>query len=768
MKKISEWIVKHRIFLFITVILITLFLGYQIRNLKVNSDVTKYFPASDPVVRLLNYIGDTYGGNSMAVISLEAEDIFSRETLAGIAGLTRKLKETDGIAYVTSLANIIDIRKTADGLEIGKLIDENNLPSAPADLEKLKTYTLSKEMYRDRIVSSSGRFTALLCLLSDSHNKTETCRTIRETVLQAGLKEKAYFSGSPFFMLDLNDIILKDLVFLTPLSIIIIITVLLISFRSFRRIVPTMVSLLFGTVWTIGLMALLKIPFAIISDVIPVILIVVGSAYGIHVVSKFDEEVTGGPDQRLLQAAGALRHVALPVTLAAVTTIAGFIAFIFGSYLTMIQEFGMLTAIGILFALLIALTFIPSLLTLFPPRKHKSAEYAARSGRTLFQRAMDTLSRFILKNNRLILAFFILVILAGILGIPRIQRKVDIQGYFLPQSSIRKSDEIISRNFGGSIMMQVLVKGDITDPGVLRAMKETQDFLKHQENVHNPQSVADLVIEMNDVMGEGKKIPDTKEKVANLWFFIEGEETLSQLVNDEKTEAVIQCMVGRIENTAQLKKMLNSIHGYLNKKNSGELSMSLTGYPSIYEHLDDSILQSQVRSLIICIILVLMCLIFLLRSLRGGLIGLVPIVFTLLLIFGCMGYFGIPLDVATVLVGSVAIGIGIDYPIHFINRFRHEHGKGGPVGDAIKRTLETTGKAILINAMTVMLGFLVLLFGNLVPIQHFAILLALTMLGSGFATMVILPSFIIVTGTYFSGNGNGKNNLSAVKTAALQ
>ncbi|MDD5066637.1 MAG: efflux RND transporter permease subunit, partial [bacterium] len=329
--------------------------------------------------------------------------------------------------------------------------------------------------------------------------------------------------------------------------------------------------------------------------------------------------------------------------------------------------------------------------------------------------------------------------------------KVDIQGYFQPGSSIRVADEIINRNFGGSMMLQMLVKGDIQDPAVLEQMKEMQEFLKKQSDIHNPQSVLDLIIEMNDVIGEGRRVPDSREKVANLWFFLEGQEVMSQLVNEDKNEAVIQCMVSRIDTASQLKKMLDAVRDHIRERNNDKISYSLTGYPSIYEHLDNSIIRSQVRSLIICVILVFICLVLLLRSFTGGLIGLVPITFTLLLIFGCMGYFHIPLDVATVLVGSIAIGIGIDYPIHFISRFRQEFHKSKSAADALDITLRTTGKAITINVLTVMLGFLVLLFGNLVPIQNFSILLAITMLGSGISTMVLLPALIIVTKAGFVG-----------------
>jgi len=174
--------------------------------------------------------------------------------------------------------------------------------------------------------------------------------------------------------------------------------------------------------------------------------------------------------------------------------------------------------------------------------------------------------------------------------------------------------------------------------------------------------------------------------------------------------------------------------------------------PAIYQHLDDSIVRSQIQSILLAIILVFVCLIFMLHSFTGGLIGLVPIGFTILVILGLMGYIGVPLDIATVLVGSISIGIGIDYSIHFVSRFRKEFKEAGTELNALDKTLETTGKAILINVITVTMGFLVLILGNLVPLQRFGILVAITMVSSGASAITLLPAIILLTKASFVGS----------------
>ena len=173
--------------------------------------------------------------------------------------------------------------------------------------------------------------------------------------------------------------------------------------------------------------------------------------------------------------------------------------------------------------------------------------------------------------------------------------------------------------------------------------------------------------------------------------------------------------------------------------------------PIIYNDLDKNIMESQALSLSIAILLVFLLLAFRLKSLIGGLISITPIVLTILINFTIMAIFDIPLDVITVLIGSVAVGIGIDYTIHFIVRFRVEHARGKTELEALDKTLETTGKAIVINALSVMMGFLVLVLGNIVPMQRFGYLIALTMIISATASITILPALLLVTRAGFIG-----------------
>ena len=175
-----------------------------------------------------------------------------------------------------------------------------------------------------------------------------------------------------------------------------------------------------------------------------------------------------------------------------------------------------------------------------------------------------------------------------------------------------------------------------------------------------------------------------------------------------------------------------------------EMGVAQTGMPIIFKKLDEQLVKSQIQSLVVAIILILIMLTVLLKSLAGGLISIVPIVMTITANFGIMAYVGVPLDDATMMIGSIAMGIGIDYTIHFISRLRMEIKRGNEIYDALRTTIGTAGRAILINAFSVASGFLVLLMSNTLPLQRFGWLTATTMFISAFSAITVLPALIIL------------------------
>ncbi|MCK4680401.1 MMPL family transporter, partial [bacterium] len=466
MTKLAYWIVRYRLPLLVGVALLTVFFAYQLTKLRIDSDILNYLPQDDPVVQLFREVGDKYGGSSLAVVALETEDVFNPRTLARIDSLTTRFHDLPEVSQVTSLTDVLDIKKIPEGIEVGKLISSSDIPRTPQDLMALREYTLSKEMYRGNIVSADGRTTLLLARVRDGVNKTEVATKMREIVESVSGEERVYYGGIPFQMLFLTDIITRDLTRLVPLVALLLAAVLFFSFHRLQGVLLPLGAVLVSTIWTLGLMRWVGLDLTIVTAAIPVLLIAIGSAYGIHLLSTYRE--TEAPDgDKLDHIRRSIAAIGLPIILTGVTTMVGFLAFLF-SYLTMTREFGVFASLGVLLAMALSITLIPAILSYLPSQRPRMKAEKQRSN--WVTRVMDVIADLVLAHEKLIVVGGLLVVAGSLVAIPQLQREVNMKDYFKPDSEIRQAEEMMEASFGGAIPIQILVNGDIKDPLVLKEM----------------------------------------------------------------------------------------------------------------------------------------------------------------------------------------------------------------------------------------------------------------------------------------------------------
>lgn len=740
MNKFAEYVIKLRWLIVTAVFLITIFFGYQITNLKINADIITSLPDDDPAAKLFKDIGTEFGGNDMGMIVLETNDIFDAEVIERIRTLTDSVKFTQGVSSVTSLTNILDIKSSEWGIEIGKLVDEYDLPTTREELDSLKAYVFSKEMYKGAIVSDDGTATAILfTLLPDADNQA-VAKDIKSKVEKLDIPEKLYFGGLPMMMNDINDLILSDIVWLVPIIFIVLFVILLLSFKSFRDALLPLLTAGLSVIWTLGIMSLMGYELTIITNIIPVVLLAVGSAYTIHVLNSVSHTLNHDKKQAVIK---AMVYVTTPVILTALTTAIGFISFVFGSYLLMIKDFGIFTAAGTLIALLLSLTFVPAFIFVFSQNNNKNEVDNEEKKTFLTHKILLPLSRGLFRHPKYTLGAWVILLLVFIIGIFQIETSVNMADYFKKDNPTRVAEEMMQEKFGGSLPIFVVFKGDIQSPEVLQMMIKTEKFLKDDPNVSVAQSVADLIEQMNDAMGKGRRIPNDKAKIEQLWFLLEGQEVMPQLVNDDLTKGVIQSKFASVD-SKDIEAFTEKMNHFMEENSNGNCQIELTGMPSVYVKLNSSLINSQYNSLLIAVIMVVLIVGAILQSFLKGIYAAIPVIATIVVLFGFMGVTGIPLDIATVLVASIALGIGIDYAIHVITGFNHYLTENGDAEKSIEKVILSSGKAIVINVFSVSAGFLVLLFSQIVPLQNFGLLVAISMFGSGFGALTLLPVILIL------------------------
>jgi predicted RND superfamily exporter protein len=906
-------------------------------------------PKDDPEVTFLNETGERFGSNYVALIAIEADNIFTYRYLSTIRKLTNECEKVPGVRNVMSLTNVIDVKKVEGGVEVGKLIDQDHVPKSPEELARLREYTLGKEFYVGNIVSKDGRAAAVIVRMKDNVNKEKVAAVLKEAAHRIAGDQPVYFGGFPMVMEYCTHIIAKDIKKLIPMVITLIVIILFLSFGTLRGVVLPLMTVICATLLTLAVMALLKIPLTIISSVMPVVLIATGTAYGIHMMNKYYEDVKDEKG-KLKGMSMAIREVGTPIILTGLTTLVGFLSLLV-SDLTLIRQFGFFTALGIFFALLLSIFFIPSVLSILPFRPQKKQQIGSKEG-TYVERMMDALGAFVFKREKTILITTGLVAVLAVIFIPRMSRDVNLVNYFPEESEPRVSETLMKERFGGSQFLVVDFRADdVKNPLILKEIELLKKYMRVVSNVKYPQSIADLIAETNGVMNDRYSIPTSRHEVENLWIFLDGQDILGQMINNQYTEMLLYAKIDEldsevanrvvkeirriikegirsdlviVERKAFFGPTLNDIlshkakeietrirldlqyHGVTSPEgftlyddlmsimiqpdsmpvpkdilipamgkyflsdcadieiedpklrthiiealtglsdhsietitrtlqqeippslynddpeaieymamslealskdlrleqqsirltsnlgerlgidlndplyrelyrdlkgdlwgvNESQIALAiadfekitglkpspeeiirfkthLTGLPPLFIQFESELIKSQIQSVALAIVVVLILLMLQLRSLIVGLLAMIPIVFTILVNFGVMSAFGLPLDNATMMIASIAIGIGIDYTIHFISRFKRELPIQNSELEALERTLETTGKAILINTVAVMLGFAVLFFSEMLPIKRFGYLTALTMLVSAAGAITVFPAAVL-------------------------
>ncbi|MBN2213571.1 MAG: MMPL family transporter, partial [Bacteroidales bacterium] len=427
MERFTQRILSLKWLIVVVVIGLTIFFGYQIRNVSINSDVINSLNDNDPTALLYKNIGKQFGGNEIGMIVLETGNVFTAEVIGHVKQITDSVKFTDGISTVTSLTDILDIKSSDWGIEIGKLLDEYDLPAEQPELDSLRNYVLSKDMYRGAIVSEDGTATVILFNVLHDADKQSVAKEIRHKTEAMNLPETLYYGGLPFLLNDVTDLMLSDMARLLPFAFIIIALFLYISFRSLRGLVLPLITAGISVIWTLGLMAFTGYKLTLTSSYIPVVLLAVSTAYTIHVVNSYEINRLTNRKQALIQ---ALAYTFIPVLLAAVTTVIGFVSFIIGSYLQMTREFGIFTATGTLFALLLSVFFVPAIVSIFSIERKKTGLHNKERKNFLNQVILNPLLKIIIRHPGITVAIWIILLIISITGIFFIKTSVNITSYF--------------------------------------------------------------------------------------------------------------------------------------------------------------------------------------------------------------------------------------------------------------------------------------------------------------------------------------------------
>ncbi len=742
MNKLAKFVKNNSTFIIIFVALITVVMGYFALQIEIEAGIKDMLPEDNEVVKRFDDVNDTFGGMAFAAIMIEDDEVIDPGTLRKIGKMTKELKEVEGVEDVKSLTNIEKIEGSVSGIDVNDFVDE--IPENEDEAQVVKNDLLNHDQYLGKIVTEDFKSTVVLAEIEDEDKPERVVKRIEKAVKKYEGPEKLYITGSPVMVKDATDYMKNDLKKLLPFVIAAILLILYISFRSLRGVLLPISTVLISVVWALGLQSILGKSLSLVSTVLPVLLISVGSAYAIHIVARYYEELKDGYDiEKAVE--NTIKKVGIAVIMAGGTTIIGF-ASLFFSDLVIIQDFALGTAFGVGIALLTSILFIPAILYKLKAPKHlKAAE--ERTFSTNFFRGIYKIVR---NRRRLIIIFVLIIIALSSWVIPKLEPDTNYIGYFKDDSPTRIATEKVDNVFGGTQPLNVVVHGNIKNPDLLKRMRDFQDEIENVEAVNNPLSMVTLLRQENRALNNDQEemevIPETKNKIAQYILLLEmsDKELLESYLTFDYEKTMIQMNMETMSSTEQKEKVAE-VRSLIDKHFGDEYKVEVTGIPELGNEVTDLVVSGQIKSLISAILFTFIVTSLLLKSMKRGFFCSLPIALTVLINFGIMGWFGISLDIATVMIASIAVGIGVDYSIHIFTRYIEEKEEQDNEMEALKVAIFTVGRANLYNAIAVIAGFCIILLSSFPPLITFGGLTAITMVISFIGALIILPSLIMST-----------------------
>jgi len=855
---------------------ITVFFALQLPRAQLDNNNYRFVPEKDPARVISQKIDDTFGGQVIVLIGLERKygTVLDPDFIARVRRYGVEAKNLPIVEDVTSIVSTDYITGSGDSIIVEPLVPEGFSGTA-AELSTLKDRVRSWEMYDRALVSDDFSATQILVSLNvspeDAGNSAAIggLKTIKSLAKDTfGDAATVYVTGLPVFSSTVNDAVGADLRVLIPLVILVVLLVLFFSFRRFVSIVLPLITVLIATIWSIGAMPLFGVRLSILSTVLPVILVAVGSAYGIHVVTHYVENrenagtLDGDSHRKLVF--DMMRIINKPVFLAALTTFVGFSSFCFTNVLP-IREFGFFSSWGVIVSYLVSVTLIPALFLIRGPKplsekrgkqrlEHEIAEFSD----PLSLAIADAFSA-IAKKRRTILVLAAVAVVVSVFGLTKVVIDNVLVEYFKDDTDIVQSDRFIRKEFGGSKLVSVVIAGekpgDVLRPDVLAAIDGLSQYLgKNVPEVGKVTSFTDLVKRINQVYNVDEDPSGIKPRaaivptpandaaagdsdepdfgfgdfgsfeteteaapaavpasakdgaraltVADLAGLLQearnsagasrvtaddlvtavrkavnyegaayyeiprdparygktSDEELKQLVSnylvllsgnigafaDDPLEPTSVRMNVQLRTVGQLDtdRAIDEINRYVAANFPKDVKVTIGGQALVEKALNQLVVQSQLSSVFVSLLLVFLIIAISYRSVAAGLIGLAPLSISILLNFAIMGFMGIKLNIGTALVASVSVGIGIDYTIHYLAAYHREYRASGGNGNFLRRTFATSGKAILINAISVGAGFAVLMLSKFNILAELGLLIAFTMLSSSFIALTVLPAIL--------------------------
>ncbi len=710
----------------------------------VDEDMMKLLPQTTEERITWEKVRHEFGRTDMAFIAFgnRRESVFDAKLLACLWDVSHSLEELQEVEEIMSISTMRRMDSDEGLLEISNLQPARNM--TVDEVWEVEQYFDKRPSIKKRMVGRHNDYANIMI-----RPKTGIDNNIfRDKMVEVSGRllsdYEIHYGGVPYLFGTLPALILEDVLILMVLGIGILITILAVNFRSVAAvalvwgvIIIALVSMMGFMGWVVTLTGSEKFHFTMVNSSMPIILMTIAAADGVHILTKFFRELR--KRQHVEEAIRVtMDRLLLPVFLTSLTTIAAFLSLIFAP-IEQFTGYGITISLGIAWAWLLSSLFLPAMIV-----HHKwDLKSKAITHLSFIERIVSVYGRNIIRYQKVILALGVGIIFIAAFGILFVEVEVDFTKFYKPGSEIRDSVDFMNQEMTGVMDIDIRVEGNLKSPDTLSKMQAIQEFVDSHPNVCSTFSIVDIIKQMHrtvmDDDPEFETIPESREKVNNLFtlYSMSGDlDDFSSLIDYEYHTGLMTALMGHTTTTAivefvrDTEEMIQSVAGH-------EIKTNITGHLVIMRELVYLVIRSAFISIVVSIFMIFMISWVFFKKGLWALLSIMPLVSAVILNFGMMGLFGVDLSHITAILSAIIIGVGVDFSLHYIAQYRNISKSGVPSDSLTREVVEDVGYPIILDAVSNM-GFGALLFSVFVPIQYIGGLLIFAMVYTSLGTLTTL------------------------------
>jgi uncharacterized protein len=731
--RLIQQVVKHPIIAIVVVLMITAVFAWRVPTLSFKTSIYDLIIEDLPATSRYEEFKTLFGSDEIIRVVIKSEGIYEEATFKKIEALSDAAGKIAGVRRVISLP------------EVKRAVDF----AGKWDLEKFSDVMTHVALFNENLFSDDGKSTVLTLVLENDIDPEAVIGAVSQLMETTPKNLELYQIGMPLVSQALAQLTQKDFFRLPPITFILIAVVLLCLYRKFFYVLLPLTCVTFALIWNFGLMALTGIPLSILTMIVPVFLIAVGTAYCLHIVTDYRNQVQTAVDSHTAVRA-TFDNVTFPTILAVVTTVIG-LGSLLVSRITAIQEFAIFACMGILSFLIILLTLMPAAMSLLPVSKKKNPK--KDSGHHLLDRIIDGIADIDLNHQKIALPLIGILVLFCLVGIFKIPVESNPVGYFKDDTEVSQNFHDIYQHLSGSFPINVTVKGDMEDyfqkvENILK-IDQMQKYIDTLPGVDKTISFADYLKLVNYASNQFKpeyyRLPEEAwelRMLINSYKMMLGQDMLDRFMTPDFSQANI-LLLTHISSSRVFLKAKKNILSHAQNTFTKESRWDVTGFGMVISESSHQITSGQIKSLSITMVIVFGIMFLLFLSVKVGLIAIIPNLFPIVINFGIMGWFGVELSMFTSLIASIAIGLAVDDTIHYLVRYNREFRKDLNDRRALKETLRHIGRPIIFTTLTISIGFSILAMSSFKPTAIFGTMMAITMFSALVGDLILLPSLLM-------------------------